>query len=83
MENRTYDYEFKMERIPMINQIVDRCHVGQSERQVIEFVVSKLRNGRATFLRMPRMLRKRMMQLVVARHRHNRKVYRWVSGGLK
>ncbi|HQR20096.1 MAG TPA: hypothetical protein PKV98_04475 [Burkholderiaceae bacterium] len=67
----------------IVNQIVDRVHVGRSNRDVIGYVASRMKDGRRTFLRLPRETRREIMQAAVARHAENRGTYTYVMGGLR
>ncbi len=61
---------------PIIRQIIDRdCHVGESSRDVVRHVISKLRNGYEAFRQMPRADRRRFVQQCVQHHRSNLKTY--------
>lgn len=67
---------------PIVRQIIDRdCHVSWSDRRVIQHVISKLRDGFATFRAMPRNDRRQLLRQCVERHRHNREEYAAVMGG--
>jgi hypothetical protein len=63
----------------IIRQIVDRCHVGQSNRSVIKYFVSRLRKG--AWKLMPREDRKKYLRWVIQAHAENRSLYRMVMGG--
>lgn len=65
----------------MIKQVVDRCHVGDTNRQVIRFLISRLRNGYQTWIGMEREKRRLVMQECVRIHHENREVYRSVMNG--
>ena len=59
-----------------MRQIIDRdCRVGESYRNVVRHVASKLRRGHKTFRQMPRVDRRRLMQQCIHRHRANRQLY--------
>lgn len=62
----------------MIHQIVDRCHVDDSNRKVIRYVISRLRKGYDTYHAMPKAQRRELMTLVIEAHRENRELYRAV-----
>ena len=65
----------------MIRQIVDRCHVGESNRAVIKYVISRLKRKYKTWTAMPRGDRKTMMREIIRIHRANRKLYHDVMKG--
>ena len=61
---------------PIVKQIIDRdCHVGLPNREVIRHVISRLKDGHATYRAMPRSDRRLLMQQCVQRHRENRELY--------
>jgi hypothetical protein len=61
---------------PIVKQIIDRdCHVGLSTRYVIRYVISRLKDGHATFRAMPREDRRLLMQQCIEQHRENRELY--------
>jgi hypothetical protein len=66
---------------PIIRQIVNRQHVGTSNRRVIRAVVNGLRRKARTFLAMPKADRRALMEQAIEAHRQNRAEYRWVMGG--
>lgn len=69
-------------RPPMIvSQIVGRCHVGQSNRAVLRYFVSRLRHGYRTWAALPRMEHRQWMRWVFREHKANRELYRAVMTG--
>ena len=67
---------------PIIRQIVDRdCHVAMSAREVVRYVISRLRDGYKTFRAMPRSERHRLIEDCVRRHRENFQLYAEVMNG--
>ena len=69
-----------MKASPIVRQIIDRdCHVSLTNRQVIRHVVSKLKNGYATFRSLSRSERRGIMRQCIARHEENRKLYQQVG----
>ena len=61
---------------PIVKQIIDRdCHVAETNRTVIRYVVSKLRGGWQTFRSLPKSDRRQLMQQCIQQHRDNRKLY--------
>ena len=66
----------------MIRQIVDRCHVGESNRAVIKYVISRLKQKYKTWATMPRGDRKTMMREIIRIHRTNRSLYNDAMGGI-
>lgn len=67
----------------MICQIVNRCHVGQSNRQVIRYAISRLRNRYQTFQGMTRKDRKTFLRDCIAAHEANRYLYNFAMGAIK
>ena len=65
----------------MIRQIVDRCHVGESNRAVIKYVISRLKRKYKTWAAMPRGDRKTMMREIIRIHRANLECYNHVMDG--
>ena len=65
----------------MVRSIVGRCHVGQSNRAVIRYFISRLREGYKTWSAVSRSERKRYMRWIVEAHAENRKLYRSVMNG--
>jgi hypothetical protein len=66
---------------PMIRQIVNRCHVSDSNRTVIRYIISRLRDGYTTFRAMPRRQRRLLMRDAIAVHKANRALYTRVMRG--
>jgi hypothetical protein len=66
---------------PIVRQIVNRCHVGESNRTVIRYVVSRLRHGYRTFHAMSREQRHLLMRDAIEVHRTNRDLYIRVTQG--
>lgn len=73
---------------PIIRQVIDRdCCVGWSNRRVIRHVISRLKDGYATFRAMPRddqppvMGRRTMMRQCIQVHLDNQELYQFVMGG--
>jgi hypothetical protein len=63
----------------MVRQIVNRCNVGDSNLDVIKYLVSRLRKPSfATWLTIDKDERKRMMRDAIAIHAENRKIYLYV-----
>lgn len=67
----------------IVRQIVNRCHVGQSNRAVICYFISRLKHGHATWHTLSRVERKAWLRHVVAAHAENRGLYAYVMGGLR
>ena len=67
---------------PIVRQIIDRdCHVSMRNREVIRHVISKLRDGYATFRAMPRADRRELLHQCIAVHRENWELYVDVMSG--
>ncbi len=65
----------------IIKQIVNRCHVSDSHRQVIKYVISRLVERRATWESMTRQQRRRVMRDIIKVHDNNRELYNIVTRG--
>lgn len=65
----------------IISQIVDRCHVGNSNLFVIRYVISRLKNKYRTFKAMPKDQRRKIMQEAIRIHEENKAEYRRVMSG--
>jgi hypothetical protein len=67
---------------PIIRQIIDRdCHVGESEKNVVRHVISKLRDGYDTFRNLSLAERRQFIEQCLCRHRANRREYVEVMSG--
>jgi hypothetical protein len=64
---------------PIVRQIVDRCHVADSNRSVIRYVKSRTKKG--AWEKLSRAKRKRLMRQIVWQHRNNLKQYVEVMSG--
>jgi hypothetical protein len=64
----------------MIRQIVDRCHVGDSDLAVIRYLVSRFKRKYKTWIKMPRGDRRTIMREALRIHHDNQKTYRLVMG---
>ena len=65
----------------MIERLVSRCHVGESNLAVIRYVISRLADGRRTFLALPRDKRRYLMTESIRHHQANRDLYGAVITG--
>ena len=65
----------------MIQFLVDKCHVGDSNRHVIKFVISRMKHGRETWLKLDRTQRRDVMREAIRAHSENRGLYRNVMSG--
>lgn len=63
----------------MINQIVGRCHVGESYVSVIKYLVSRFKKG--AWRGLSRSERRRWMREAIACHKRNRRLYASVMSG--
>ena len=66
---------------PIIRQVVNRCYAGDSNRQVIKYVISRLAKGYETWKTMPKSDRKSFMRQAIAVHKANRREYYAVMSG--
>lgn len=70
----------------VIRQIVDRCHVADSNMDVIRFVLSRIagktrKEKYAHYRSKPRKERHQLLEIVITIHEQNRAVYRAVTRG--
>lgn len=65
----------------IIGNIVSRCHVGTSNRQVIKYVISRLKNKKKTFWALSKSDRRYLMETAIKEHSENLKLYRKVNSG--
>lgn len=65
----------------MIRQIVGRCHVGESNRQVIRYFISRLAHGYATWAAMDRDIRRQVMASAINIHGDDLDLYHDVVTG--
>lgn len=63
----------------MVNQIISRCHVGQSNRAVIKYLVSRFKRG--AWRSLSRAERKKWMREAIRCHARNRRLYVAVMTG--
>jgi len=66
---------------PIICQIVGRCHVGESNRAVLKYVISRLDKKMKTWRGMPRDERRKLMVAVFECHLANFQLYSDVMTG--
>ena len=66
----------------MLTWLVGQCHVSATNRQVIRHVISKLKDGYATWQPIPAAKRKEMMRSIIKAHQDNKELYRYVMGGI-
>ena len=65
----------------MIRQIVNRCHVSESNRKVIRYVISRLKNGYKTWQAASKVDRRYVMETAIKIHKENRDLYYDVMSG--
>ena len=65
----------------MVQMIVGRCHVYETNRQVLKYVISRLKHKRKTWVEMPKEKRRDLMIEVFQAHAVNRDVYDTVMHG--
>lgn len=63
----------------IIRQIVDRCHVADSNLAVVRYFLSRMKPG--AFWKLSKRKRRNMLAAVLKRHAENRAVYRLVMRG--
>ncbi len=62
-----------------ISRRADCCHVGQSDREVIRFIVSQLK--KSTWKTVETASRKKLYRAIIERHRNNQGLYDLVVTG--
>jgi hypothetical protein len=67
----------------MVEMIVGRCHVGQSNRAVIRYFISRLKHGYRTWIALPKAERKQWLQWVIQAHQANGSLYTYVMRGCR
>jgi len=65
----------------IVHMIVDRLHVGISNRGVIKYLVSRMACGYKTYKAMTKQSRRSMIRQALARHAYNQELYRYAMGG--
>ncbi len=65
----------------MIKMLIDKCHIGDSDREVIKFFIGNLKRGHETWVTVPKGARRKMMKEIVRVHRNNQFLYGSVMGG--
>ena len=73
----TPNYDWKGS--PMIDQIVGRCHVHESNRSVVRYAVSRLKKG--AWEKLTPVSRLSFLRACIESHRDNRELYHDVMGG--
>ena len=66
---------------PVIRQIIDRCHVGESNLSVCRYAVSRLEKKWKTVAEWPVEKRRGFLAECIRVHAENRKLYRDVMSG--
>jgi hypothetical protein len=64
-----------------VTSIVGRCHVGESNRKVIRYFISRLKRGYKTWHALPKAERKQWLKWIVQAHAENRGLYNYVMRG--
>lgn len=65
----------------LVGHMVDRLHVGTSNRAVIRYVASRIKGGVKGFLSLHAGTRKNLMLAAIDRHAKNRNLYNIVMRG--
>jgi len=68
---------------PIIIQIIGRCHVSATNRQVIRYLISRLKRKYKTWKAMPLADRRQVMKACIVVHAENIRTYNYVMGGYK
>lgn len=73
-----------MEKIhkQIIRQIVNRCHVGDSDEEVINYMISRIKGGQKTWKTLAISTKEAMAAFAIKVHRQNQDLYGKVMGGL-
>ncbi len=67
---------------PIIRQVIDRdCHISESNCAVVRHVISKLKNGYATYREWSPAIRRQFVDQCIAQHRANQRLYAEVMNG--
>jgi len=66
---------------PIIRQIVDRCHVSETHEEVLEYAISRLKEGQITFDAMPKKDQTKFKRQVKTCHSKNIKQYCQIMNG--
>lgn len=59
----------------MINQIVSKCHVSNSNMQVIRYVIGRMKQGYKTYKTLDKRTRKQILKDCIMCHTQNKKLY--------
>lgn len=71
--------EILMEQI--IRMIVNRRHVSETNRNVIRYVISRLKGGKRTYWKLSRVERREILRLTIDTHQDNRDTYTAIMTG--
>ena len=66
----------------MLNQIVGRCRVSDSNLAVIRYVISRLKRKYKTYQTMDKVARRTMLQQIIDIHAAHRRTYSYVMGSI-
>lgn len=66
----------------IIRHIVGNAHVGMSNKKVIRFVISRLKNRESTFWSMSKQDRRLFIETCIKEHAENRDLYNDVMRGI-
>lgn len=64
-----------------VHFLVNKCHVSMTNREVIKFIISKIKGKYKGWRALPRDRRKYIMRAAIQYHRENFEVYAIVMGG--
>jgi len=65
----------------MLYRLVGQCHVGSTNKQVFQYVISKMKHGRKTWLAVSKEERKEVLRELIRLHKENRDLYNSVQSG--
>lgn len=66
---------------PIVRQIVNRCHCGDSHLSVIRYLSTRVKGGTRAFLKVDRRERRDIMRQAIAVHDANRSLHDAVMSG--
>jgi hypothetical protein len=65
----------------MIRILVNRCQVHKSNRDVLDYIISRLKNGRLTWNQISRVERRAMIREAIEIHQENRNLFFRIMAG--
>jgi hypothetical protein len=65
----------------MLRMLIGRCHVGDSNSEVIRYVISRMEHGNLTYRAQYRQERHELLRSIIKIHAENRALYTSVMSG--